>query len=143
MLYYKAMNLMYEKHKGQVDKGGYPYYMHPVAVSRIVDRNGGTEEMVIAALLHDVVEETPVTLDDLRNMGFTERIVELVDYMTRREGEGGETYWEYIERFKADKEAIMVKLADLEHNTDPKRKGYSPTLAARYNKAKEVLKAAL
>jgi (p)ppGpp synthase/HD superfamily hydrolase len=128
-------------HEGQLDKGGKPYIFHPMAVAVIVNREGGTEDQTVAAMLHDTVEDTNMTLAGLKSWGFSEKVIELVEVLTHRKPLG-ETYQEYIDRIKLNKDAILIKLADLEHNSDATRKGYSESLAKRYTKAAAELREA-
>lgn len=104
-------------HAGQVDKGGAPYIEHPAFVADRVRWLGGDEVEVAAAWLHDVVEDTPVSLDALASV-FPARVVEAVDALTRREDE---PYFEYIERAGGDSVARTVKRRDLAHNLDTSR----------------------
>ena len=114
-VYEKALTLAHKAHAGQKDKGGQDYISHPVTVSSFTE---GPFVSVVAALLHDVVEDTPYTLDDLRKMGFPEEIVNCVDSLTRREDEKRS---EYLARVARNTDAIYVKLADLRHNSDLSR----------------------
>lgn len=104
-------------HAGQFDKGGAPYIEHPAFVADRVRWLGGDEVEVAAAWLHDVVEDTPVSLDALASV-FPARVVEAVDGLTRREGE---SYFEYIERAGENRVARTVKRCDLAHNLDTSR----------------------
>lgn len=102
------------KHYGQRDKVGAPYALHPIRIMlRFAD-----EPARIVALLHDVVEDCDVTLDELREMGYSEEIVAALDCVTKREGE---SYEEFILRSKANPLARRVKLADLADNMDLSR----------------------
>ena len=130
----RARDVAFEAHAGQYDKAGQPYYLHPYAVAERVE-GGDTERAV--AYLHDVVEDTPITLDDLRGMGFPEEVIDGVDAMSRREGE---TYTDYIYRVRENPCARNVKLADLSHNTDPSRAAsLTESLSKRYEQAKRIL----
>lgn len=111
-----AIRLALDKHHGQVDKGGAPYIMHPLRVMSYME----TETEQIVAVLHDVVEDSDVTLDDLRRMGFSEEIVEAVDHLSRRDDE---TYEQFIQRIKPHPLAVRVKLGDLRDNMDIRRAG--------------------
>lgn len=132
-------------HHGQVDKAGKPYIDHPRAVATIVTGyTGCTDVMIMTAWLHDVVEDTPVTLDDLRKFGFPEEVVRAVDSVTRRPKE---QYAALIERAAADPVGCLVKLADNAHNSSEERLAVlDPVVAAglrkRYRKARLVLEAA-
>jgi len=110
----QAYQLAFAAHQGQVDKGGHPYMNHPVAVAESVD----TEEEQAVALLHDVVEDTPISLQNLHEQGFPDRIVNAVDCLTKRDGEPLKSY---LERVKQDPLAVKVKIADLNHNSDLRR----------------------
>ena len=89
----KAFELAKKAHQGQVDQGGHPYIHHLIAVSNLVN---SVEEKVVA-LLHDIVEDTPVTLEELKEY-FSNDIVEAVDAMTKREGV--EPFLGYLKREK-------------------------------------------
>ncbi|HLU10076.1 MAG TPA: GTP pyrophosphokinase [Oceanobacillus sp.] len=103
-----------EAHRGQVDKAGVPYILHPL---RMMCRQQNDTERIIA-LLHDVIEDTDYTFDDLRRMGYEEEIIEAVDCLTRRDDE---TYEAFIQRIKTNPLARRVKLADLQDNMDLRR----------------------
>jgi hypothetical protein len=109
-----AIALAAEAHKHQKDRAGKPYILHPL---RIMFRMQSEEEMTVA-VLHDVVEDTPWTLEDLRREGFPEDIVQAVDCLTKREGE---PYQLLIDRAKQHPLATRVKIGDLEDNMDAKR----------------------
>jgi len=106
----KALQIAARSHEGQKDKEGQPYILHPL---RVMSRVEG-EEAQIVAVLHDVIEDTSVTLDDLRQAGFGERIVAAVLCVTHRKEE---SYADYVVRCKKDEIARQVKLADLHDNT--------------------------
>lgn len=110
----KALKLCFDAHKDQVDKSGMPYVFHPFHVAEQMH----TEETVVVALLHDVVEDTDYTIDDLRTMGFPEAITDALALMTHAKGE---PYMEYVERLKDNPIARTVKLVDLLHNSDLSR----------------------
>jgi len=112
----QAIALAVEKHRGKRDKGGQPYILHPLRVMLAVD----TEEERRVAVLHDVVEDTDVTLEDLRALGYPEREVLAIDALTLRK-DRDETYQEFIERVGLNSIARRVKLADLADNMDVRR----------------------
>lgn len=97
-------------HAGQTDRAGKPYIEHPLAVAAQLD----TEQERIVALLHDVLEDTAVTYDTLRNL-FGAEISDRVARLTHR---AGESYMEYVRRVGEDPVTRKVKLADLRHNMD-------------------------
>ena len=111
-----AIKLALDKHHGQVDKGGAPYILHPLRIMFGMQ----TETEQIVAVLHDVVEDSDVTLDDLRRMAFSEAVVEALDHLTRRDGE---SYEQFIQRIKPHQLAVRVKLGDLRDNMDIRRAG--------------------
>lgn len=98
-------------HDGQVDKQGLPFVLHPVRVGAALWRF--PVEYQIAGFLHDVVEDTYHSLDDLRALGASERVVSAVDALTKRPSEG---YTEALERALADPVARYVKAADVADN---------------------------
>jgi (p)ppGpp synthase/HD superfamily hydrolase len=109
-----AIILATQAHVGQMDKVGQPYIFHPIRVMlRVSDPSAR-----MVAILHDVVEDTSVTLDDLIRGGFPPEVVEAVDLVSRRDDE---TYEQFIERLAPNPIARAVKLADLEDNMDPSR----------------------
>ena len=105
----KALEIAREAHEGQKDMSGRDYILHPIAVSEFCV----TERGKIAALLHDVVEDTAVTLDDLRAAGFGEDIVTAVDCISKRKGE---ELPDYLGRVALSDIATEVKFADMRHN---------------------------
>ncbi len=132
----QAFKLAYEAHEGQVDKEGIPYILHPVMVADAME----TEYEVVTALLHDVVEDTFVTLDMLREQGFPAVVVDAVQKLTRPEGM---EYLEYIRGLLDNPLAVKVKCADLAHNLMPEREipgEDAPRLYKRYHAAMEILK---
>ncbi|MBQ7098154.1 MAG: HD domain-containing protein [Oscillospiraceae bacterium] len=130
----KAMNLAYNAHHGQMDKGGVPYIFHPIHLAETMD----DEISTCVALLHDTVEDTDVTLEQLAKE-FPREIVEAVDLLTHRDGV---EYFDYVRAIKANPVAVKVKLADLAHNGDPKRicnQGNQERRREKYAKAKRIL----
>lgn len=109
----KAMCLAYQAHHGQLDYNGVPYIFHPIHVAEQMEE----EIPCCVALLHDVLEDTPVTPEELARE-FPQPVVEAVCLLTRREGED---YLSYIRRIRQNPVAVRVKLADLAHNLDQTR----------------------
>ena len=109
-----AIEVAVTAHWGQRDRGGEPYILHPLYL--MFEMNTDTEKIV--AVLHDVVEDTDVSLDTLKVKGFSEEILGALDCLTRRDGE---SYENFIERIKQNVLACKVKLADLKHNMDISR----------------------
>ena len=107
----KALRLSFAAHKDQADKGGLPYVYHPFHLAEQMT----SEEAVIVALLHDVVEDTAATLEDLAQMGFPQSVIDALALLTR---DKSVPYPDYIEKIKANPVARAVKLADLRHNSD-------------------------
>lgn len=131
-----AVILAAQAHRGQVDKCGQPYILH---VLRVMLRQED-ETARFVAVLHDVLEDTPVTLADLRTAGYSEQVCAVVDCLTRRTGEA---YEAMIERIATNPLARQVKLADLADNLDPKRPVPADSTAAerhaRYRAARKRL----
>jgi (p)ppGpp synthase/HD superfamily hydrolase len=113
-----AITIAYAAHEGQVDKVGEPYINHPRWVAHEVERAGFGAEVIAAAWLHDVVEDCDVSLQDLRNDGIPEIVVQTVDCLTKRKGE---KFRDYYERVKSKPEAVAVKWFDVKHNSHPGR----------------------
>lgn len=119
--------------EGVVDKQGVPYIEHCKAVANGVD----SPTLKAAALLHDVIEDTATTADELLHHGFSASVVTLVEAVTRRDNE---TYEEFIYRVKkSGPDAVALKLADIGHNTDLTRGPLPLSLAKRYAKARLIL----
>jgi len=115
-----AMDLAIASHKGQVDKCGVPYIEHVAEVANLVLRDYRTVNIHKAgavAWLHDVVEDTEVTMEAIVRK-FPPKIAEAVEAITHIDNE---PYWDYIRRVKANDIATCVKIADLKHNMDPDR----------------------
>ena len=110
----KAISLATEAHKGQKDKNGAPYILHPLRVMARVQSD--TEK--IAAVLHDVIEDTDYTIENLREKGYSKEVLEAIDCLTKRDGED---YDEYLNRSMLNPIAQKVKIADLENNMDIRR----------------------
>ena len=109
-----AMGLCYEAHRDQRDKGGMPYVFHPIHLAeQMLD-----EWTTAAALLHDVVEDTHWTLQDLAEQGIPEPVLEALRLLTHREEI---PYLEYVAALKENRIARTVQLADLRHNSDLSR----------------------
>lgn len=125
-------------HEGQVDKVGRPYFLHPKAVSE----NCNTIYGKIVGWLHDVVEDTSVTCQDLLSIGFDDFLVEAVCCVTKEKGYDLDNYYKRIKNNPIAKE---VKLADLKHNTDPSRipedanSDFKKKMAEKYKKYQEYI----
>ena len=134
----KAMKLAYEKHKDMVDKADMPYIIHPILVAdKMPD-----EDSTVVALLHDVVEDTDVTIDNLKEMGFNDKVIGALKCLTH---EDDVDYLDYIRNVAKNPIARKVKIADIEHNSDLTRVRNNPELiekfSQKYSKALEILKA--
>lgn len=114
MLLIKAFLLCMVKHWKQKDKAGKRYIWHPIHVMLNVE---GYNEKIVA-LLHDIVEDTDVTVPDLRNLKFSKEVIEAVDVISKKKGQ---EYFSYLELVKNNNVAKKVKIADLKHNSDLKR----------------------
>ena len=134
----KAIVIAYNAHHGQFDKSGVPYILHPVHLAEQMD----DEFSCCVALLHDTVEDTDVTLEDLAK-DFPKEVVDAVALMTHAEDVA---YFDYVRAIKRNPIAVKVKLADLAHNSDESRcvgSDISPARMAawreKYAKAKAIL----
>lgn len=107
----KAIILMYNMHKNQLDKGGMPYVLHPFHVAEQMD----DEDSTVVALLHDIVEDTSITLNDLVDFGFSKAQIDAISILTHPDGMD---YFDYIRRIATNEISLKVKLADLQHNMD-------------------------
>jgi len=117
----KMLVLATTGHAGQFDKGGKPYILHPLAVMNIL--NTDDEELQCIALGHDLIEDTAATYQDLRDAGMTERVIDGIRRMTKQPGQ---TLDEYKAVIFESTDAMLVKQADLTHNSDIRRlKGVS------------------
>lgn len=109
-----TIELVVRAHRGQIDKANEPYVLHPLRLMLTQPDEAGR----MVALLHDVVEDTPITLDKLRSLGYSSEVVAAVDALTRRDAE---TYEEFIDRLAVDPLARRVKMADLRDNMNLRR----------------------
>lgn len=137
-LTHKAMRLAYAAHHGQTDKSGIPYIFHPLHLAEQME----DEISCCVALLHDTVEDTSITLEELSE-SFPAEIVEAVALLTY---DPDMDYYEYVRRIKKNPIAKKVKLADLAHNSDASRFAGVPVpegrygyLRDKYTKAKAIL----
>lgn len=131
-----AISIALNAHKGQVDKGGNPYILHPLAVMNRVE----TIEAKIVAVLHDVVEDTQITIQQLREQGFSEEILKAISLLTRIEND---SYDEFIIKTKTNEISRIVKIADIKENMnlarikDPTKQDYKRI--EKYQKAIDIL----
>ena len=142
MLYTKmtkqALRIAFDAHKKQVDKSGLPYIFHPFHLAEQMS----DEVSVCVALLHDVIEDTPVTFDDLAAQGISEAVIKALRLLTH---DDNVPYMEYVQRIKesGNQTAIAVKMADLRHNMDVSRLDSVDEkinkLLSKYRKAIEIL----
>ena len=113
-LFIVALEIAADAHSGQKDKGENAYINHPLKVASMLD----SEEEKVVALLHDVIEDSAYTLEDLREVGIPKHLLEAIDLLTKKEGV---SYDDYLKGVKGNKLARVVKIADLFHNSDLKR----------------------
>lgn len=131
----KAMIIAYKAHQNQFDKANIPYIYHPIHIAEQMD----TELECIVALLHDVVEDTDITLNDLEKE-FPQEVIDLLKILTH---DKKIDYIEYIEKVKTNPIATKIKIADLKHNSDITRLENITTTdlkrIEKYKKALEIL----
>ncbi len=132
----KAMKIAYKAHRDQTDKSGVPYIFHPIHLAEQMT----DEATTCVALLHDVVEDTEVTLEDLRAAGFPAEVSDAICLMTHDEAV---PYLDYVRKIKENPIATVVKLADLKHNSDTTRlavvDGKELARVEKYRKAMALL----
>jgi (p)ppGpp synthase/HD superfamily hydrolase len=114
LLLERAIEIAVTAHAGQRDRSGRIYILHPLRLMM----NVRSDEEKIVAVLHDVVEDTHWTMDDLRREGFPKKLLQALDCVTKREGE---SYERFVERSAKNPLARRVKIADLEDNMDVRR----------------------
>ena len=126
----KALTLCFEAHKEQRDKSGLPYVFHPFHLAEQMK----SEETVICALLHDIVEDTHYTLEDLENMGFPKSVIEAIALLTH---DDSVPYMDYVRNIKPNPIARAVKIEDLKHNSDLTRLDTIDEFSLKRNKKYE------
>ncbi len=139
----KAMRIAYKAHDGQLDREGLPYIHHPLHVAEQMQ----TEDTCVVALLHDVIEDSDITLEELAEEGFTGAQLEAVKLMTHippenisTEEERLKDYFDYVEAIRGNDIARTVKIADLLHNSDVTRLSHPGNLdSKRFEKYKHAL----
>lgn len=133
----RALKLCFESHKEQVDKTGLPYVFHPFHLAEQMD----DEISTVCALLHDVVEDTDLTLADLAEMGFPTEVTEVLALLTH---DPAVPYMDYVKEISTNPVATKVKIADLTHNSDLTRldtvDDYARERNQKYMKALRLLK---
>lgn len=128
----KAIEIAARAHEGQFDKCGEPYILHPLRVML----SKKTEIERICAVLHDVIEDSFMTLDDIHNEGFSEEVIEILDCLSKRIAED---YDDYISRILTNEIACSIKLSDLNDNMDASRiQCYTEKDVARIEKYKKA-----
>lgn len=135
-----AIKLAVSAHYGQTRKNGTPYILHPMRVMLKLAEQGATEEELIVAILHDVLEDTEVTYEELES-DFEDSVVQGVWNLTKK---SGESYWDYLEIVKLNPIARKVKIADLQDNSNiheiPEIQDYDLRRLKKYHKAMQYLK---
>ena len=133
----KALRLCFDAHREQVDKTGLPYVFHPFHLAEQMKDEAST----VCALLHDVVEDTDYTLDDLRSMGYPDEVVDALALLTH---DPAVPYMDYVKIIARNPIARKVKMADLRHNSDLSRMDeideWAVKRTAKYQKALRYLK---
>jgi len=135
---HKAMSIAYRAHHGQVDKAGVPYIFHPLHLAEQMD----DEISCCVALLHDTVEDTDVTMEQL-SWEFPEAVIDALKLLTH---DKGTPYLDYVRAIRKNPIAVKVKLADIDHNSDQSRLADTPMpeeirayFRSKYDKARAIL----
>lgn len=132
----KAMKIAFSAHKEQTDKNGMPYIYHPIHLAEQMS----DEATTCVALMHDVIEDTDMTFEQLEEEGFTTEVIDALRLMTHDESV---PYLDYVAEIKKNPIALEVKLADLKHNSDLTRLDYIDdkvlTRVKKYKQAIELL----
>lgn len=135
----KAIMIATMAHDNQFDKAGQPYILHPLKVMHYLKSDD--EELMCIAVLHDVLEDSDVTYEDLLEAGMSYRVLVALNLLTKRKGV---RYQDYMDDIASNKDAIVVKMADLRHNMDIRRlKGVTDKdleRLAKYARSYEFLK---
>lgn len=132
-MYRRALKLAYKAHDGQLRKdSNVPYIIHPIRVSYCF--NDLTRKTI--AILHDVIEDTSFDFDDLRDAGMPDRIMNIVDILTRKKYE---THMEYVKRVSKNEIATEIKIADIVDNLSDTISVQKQSMIDRYNKSLEIL----
>ena len=132
-----AMQIAFIKHRDQVDKAGMPYIFHPFYLATQMT----TEETICVALLHDVIEDTDMTIEDLKGLKFPKEVLDALYLMTHDESV---PYLDHVKKIKTNPIARKVKIADLRHNSDLSRLSSDPVESdfkrlEKYKLALEIL----
>ena len=132
----RAILFAFDAHRGQYDKSGLPYITHPLHVAESME----TEDECVVALLHDVLEDTDITIEDLTRIGITDRQIAALKLLCH---DDSVPYLEYVQAIRGDQIARKVKLADLHHNSDLTRLSVITTQdierVEKYKQAIEIL----
>ena len=132
----KALRLCFDTHRDQLDKTGLPYVFHPFHLAEQMD----DEISTVCALLHDVVEDSDLSFEDLEKMGFPPEVIEVLHLLTH---DPDLPYFDYVKTIASNPIAKKVKLADLTHNSDLSRMDvidqYALARTEKYQKAIAML----
>ena len=132
----RAILFAFDAHRGQYDKSGLPYIAHPLHVAESME----TEDECVVALLHDVLEDTDITIEDLTRIGISDRQIAALKLLCH---DDSVSYLEYVQAIRVDQIARKVKLADLHHNSDLTRLNVITTQdierVEKYKQAIEIL----
>ena len=119
MIFSKALEIAINAHHNVFDKCGEEYIKHPLAVYALVVKHHGDSNTQIAAILHDVVEDTDITFDDILDEGIPDVVVDALKLLTRPKEK--HDYFEYIQNLSSNPIARLVKMGDLTHNSKTDR----------------------
>ena len=133
----KAINIALEAHRGQVDKAGKPYILHPLRLMNDLE----SEIEMISAVLHDVIEDSHLTAEDLKKEGIPDEAIEIIKCLTKR---SNESYEDFIKRISMNKKAANVKIKDIKDNMNIARldsvNQKDLDRLAKYHKAQIILR---
>ncbi len=133
----KAITIALEAHKGQVDKAGKPYILHPLRLMNDLE----SEIEMISAVLHDVLEDSHFTVEGLKKEGIPDEAIEIIECLTKRRNEA---YEDFINRICFNKKAVVVKIKDIQDNMNIDRldslKQKDLDRLSKYHKALRILR---
>lgn len=131
-----AKEIATKAHEGQTRWDGRPYIIHPAAIARALTVQGYNDDVIAAAWLHDIIEDTPLTIADLRVAGINEEILTAVDLLTKYDNE---EYLAYLLRLKRNQIALTVKIEDIKNNMSDLDRKKKKSMYEKYQLAIHIL----